>query len=194
MSDENNVVPFSKDPDDEKARRVIAEAQRLARLPRDDWQAQLSDCAKSLDIEQGELANHIEPEHKMRVIAEARRLAGLAEVDWKYQVGHGSAERLGIAPKELEQYVKAAINDRKKAAQELERGADKRRQAADMPRKRSARMRRGSALPLNVLNVPSRISETMSGERPHARRTKNRKHLPISPGCPLLDTKRNWQD
>ena len=52
MSDENNVVPFSKDPDDEKARRVIAEAQRLARLPRDDWQAQLSDCAKSLDIEQ----------------------------------------------------------------------------------------------------------------------------------------------
>ena len=60
MSDENNVVPFSKDPDDEKARRVIAEAQRLARLPRDDWQAQLSDCAKSLDIEQGELAKHIE--------------------------------------------------------------------------------------------------------------------------------------
>ena len=56
MSDENNVVPFPQDPDDEKARRVIAEAQRLARLPRDDWQAQLSDCAKSLDIEQGELA------------------------------------------------------------------------------------------------------------------------------------------
>jgi len=55
MSDENNVVPFPQDPDDEKARRVIAEAQRLARLPRDDWQAQLSDCAKSLDIEQGEL-------------------------------------------------------------------------------------------------------------------------------------------
>jgi hypothetical protein len=66
MSDENNVVPFSKDPDDEKARRVIAEAQRLARLPRDDWQAQLSDCAKSLDIEQGELAKHIEAEHKTR--------------------------------------------------------------------------------------------------------------------------------
>jgi hypothetical protein len=65
------------------------------------------------------------------VIAEARRLAGLAEVDWKYQVGHGSAERLGIEPKELEQYVKAAINDRKKAAQELERGADKQRQAAE---------------------------------------------------------------
>src|SRR5580693_1134786 len=85
MSDENNVMPFPKDPDDEKARRVIAEAQRLARLPRDDWQAQLSDCAESLDIEQ----------------------------------------------KELEQYVKAAINDRKKAAQELERGADKQRQAAE---------------------------------------------------------------
>ena len=131
MSDENNVVPFSKDPDDEKVRRVIAEAQRLARLPRDDWQAQLSDCAKSLDIEQGELAKQIESEHKTRVIAEARRLAGLAEVDWKYQVGHGSAERLGIEPKELEQYVKAAINDRKKAAQELERGADKQRQAAE---------------------------------------------------------------
>ena len=131
MSDENHVVPFPKDPDDEKARRVIAEAQRLARLPRDDWQAQLSDCAKSLDIEQGELAKHIEAEHKTRVIAEAKRLAGLAEVDWKYQVGHGSAERLGIEPKELEQYVKAAINDRKKAAQELERGADKQRQAAE---------------------------------------------------------------
>src|SRR5580692_6501349 len=86
MSDENNVVPFPKDPDDEKTRRVIAEAQRLARLPRDDWKA---------------------------------------------QVGHGSAERLGIEPKELEQYVKAAINDRKKAAQELERGADKQRQAAE---------------------------------------------------------------
>ena len=71
MSDENNVVPFPQDPDDEKARRVIAEAKRLA---------------------------------------------GLAEVDWKYQVGHGSAERLGIEPKELEQYVKAAINDRKRAA------------------------------------------------------------------------------
>ena len=65
------------------------------------------------------------------MIAEAKRLAGLAEVDWKYQVGHGSAERLGIAPRELEQYVKAAINDRKKAAQELERGADKQRQAAE---------------------------------------------------------------
>jgi putative SOS response-associated peptidase YedK len=35
MSDENNVVPFSKDSDDEKARRVIAEAQRLVhdRMP-----------------------------------------------------------------------------------------------------------------------------------------------------------------
>jgi hypothetical protein len=76
-------------------------------------------------------AKHIESEHKTRVIAEARRLAGLAEVDWKYQVDHGSAERLGIEPKELEQYVKAAINDRKKAAQELERGADKQRQAAE---------------------------------------------------------------
>ena len=163
MSDENNVVPFPKDPDDEKARRVIAEAQRLARLPRDDWQAQLSDCAKSLDIEQGELAKHIEAEHKTRVIAEANRLAGLAEVDWKYQVGHGSAERLGIEPKELEQYVKAAINDRKKAAQELERGAEKQYvKPLKMPRRRSARMRRGSALPLNVLNVPSRKSETMS--------------------------------
>jgi hypothetical protein len=91
MSDENNVVPFPEDPDDKEARRVIAEAQRLARLPRDDWQVQLGDCAKSLDIEQDELAKHIESEHKTRVIAEARRLAGLAEVDWKYQVGHGSA-------------------------------------------------------------------------------------------------------
>ena len=52
MSDENNVVPFPQDPDDEKAPSVIAEAQRLARLPRDYWQAQLNDCAKSLDIEQ----------------------------------------------------------------------------------------------------------------------------------------------
>jgi hypothetical protein len=131
MSDENDVVPFPKDPDDEKARRVIAEAQRLARLPRDDWQAELSDCAKSLAIGHGELAKHIEAEHKTRVIAEAKRLAGLAEVDWRYQVGHGSAERLGIEPKELEQYVKAAINDRKKAAQELERRADKQRRAAE---------------------------------------------------------------
>ena len=131
MSDENNVVPFPQDPDDEKAPSVIAEAQRLARLARDDWQAQLSDCAKSLDIEQGEPAKHIEAEHKTRVIAEARRLAGLAEIDWKYQVGHGSAERLGIEPRELEQYIKAAINDRKKTAQELERGADKQRQAAE---------------------------------------------------------------
>ena len=31
MSDENNVVLFSQDPDDEKAPRVIAEAQRLAK-------------------------------------------------------------------------------------------------------------------------------------------------------------------
>ena len=43
-SDENNVGSFSKDPDDEKARWVIAEAQRLARPPRDDRQAQLSDA------------------------------------------------------------------------------------------------------------------------------------------------------
>jgi hypothetical protein len=111
MSDENNVVPFSKDPDDEKARPVIAEAQRLARLPRDDWQAQLSDCAKSLDIEQGELAKHIESEHKTRVIAEAKRLAGLAEVDWKYQVGHGGAERHKHIPTGGKQQGKAAIND-----------------------------------------------------------------------------------
>ena len=34
-------------------------------------------------------------------------------------------------------------------------------------------MRRGSALPLNVLNVPTGRSETMSGKRPHARRTKD---------------------
>jgi hypothetical protein len=132
MSDENNILPFPKDSDDENARRVSTEVQRLARLPRDDWQAQLSDCAKSLDIEQSELAKHIEAEHKTRVIAEANRLAGLAEADWKYQVSLGSAERLSIEPEELEQYVKAALNDRKKAAQEVERGADKQRRAAEV--------------------------------------------------------------
>jgi hypothetical protein len=90
--------------------------QRLARLPRDDWKAQLSDCAKSLDIEQGELVKRVEAEHKALVLAEARRLAGLSEVDWKYQVGHGSAERLGIEPRGLEQLVKAEIKTREKAA------------------------------------------------------------------------------
>ena len=103
MSDENNVVLFSKDPDDEKARRVIAEAQRLARLPSEDWQAQLSDCAKSLDIEQGELAKHIEAEHKMRVIAEAPRRAdavqGVAGPRGAHRSDHPPAEAARPLPR-----------------------------------------------------------------------------------------------
>ena len=65
------------------------------------------------------------------MIAEARRLAGLAEVDWKYQVGHGSAERLGIEPKELQQYVKAGNQRPQESGTGVGACADKQRQAAE---------------------------------------------------------------
>src|SRR5262245_16570227 len=69
-------------------------------------------------------------QQKVRVLAEAKRLAGLAEVDWKFQIGHGSAERLGIEPKQLEQLVKAEINDQKKAKRQDEKDDRERERAA----------------------------------------------------------------